>query len=222
MDRNDWTPAVLITATVSLVTAGLVSLLAPWGAGREPPPGPDRPRHALASEVVVWIGELGPQLKGVLGPVWGDSEPDRDHDGLLNQDLGLSGPEALSYYRLLVFNTSAEPRTLTLGDGRIVMEGENGDRVYLKNLAAMVERGELSLSPSLAFSLRSLGALSERVEIPPGQAASLMVPFNGEARIETARAVALADEREFRRRQMARASFRRLIEDPDETRVKDL
>ncbi len=222
MERNDWTPAVLITATVSLLTAGLVWIVAPWGPTTEGPPRPDVPRHGLAQEVVVWIGEFGSDLKGVLGPVWGDAGPDRDHDGLLNEDLGLAGERALSYYRLLLFNTSKEPRTVTLGEGRIVMEGEHGDRVYLKNLAEMVARGDVELSPSLAFSLRSLGALSETVEIPGGQAASLMVPFNGPARIETARAVGLANEREFRRRQMARATFRRLIEDPDEARVKDL
>ena len=222
MERNDWTPAVLITATVSLLTAGLVWIVAPWGPAGEGPPGPDVPRHNLAPEVVVWIGDFGPDLKGVLGPVWGDAEPDRDHDGLLNQDLGLEGERALSYYRLLLFNTSDEARSVTLGDGRIVMEGEHGDRVYLQNLASMVARGDLKLSPSLRFSLRSLGALTETVDIPPQRAASLMVPFNGKARIETARAVGLANEREFRRRQMARTTFRRLIESPDEARVKDL
>lgn len=222
MERNDWTPAVLITATVSLITAGLVWLVAPWGPALQEGGGNTIPRHNLPEEVVVWIAEFGPDFKGVLGPVWGDAEPDRDHDGLLNADLGLTGGRALSYYRLLIFNTSEESRTLQLGDGRIVMEGENGDRVYLKNLAGMVERGELELDPALSFSLHSLGALAKEVEVPAGRSASLIVPFDGKARIETARAVGLANEKGFRRRQMARATFRRLIENPDQARVKDL
>jgi len=222
MERNDWTPAVLITATVSLVTAGLVWLVAPWGPIYDAGSGVTIPRHNLPPEVVVWVAEFGPDFKGVLGPVWGDNKPDRDHDGLLNEDLGLTGARALSYYRLLIFNTSQESRTVHLGDGRIVMEGENGDRVYLKNLAEMVERGELELDPGLAFSLRSLGALAKEVEVPAGHSASLIIPFDGTARIETARAVGLANEKEFRRRQMARETFRRLIESPDQARVKDL
>ena len=222
MERNDWTPAVLITATVTLVTAGLVWLMQPWGPYPEGRPGDTIERRSLPAEVVVWIGEFAPGLKGVLAPVWGDTQPDRDHDGLLNERLGLDEGRALSYYRLLVFNTTAETQLLELGDGRLVMMDENGRRVSLKSLSAMRARGEIELSPSTAFSLRSLGALSERIEIPAGRAAKLVVPFDGGARIETAKAVATTDETAFRRRQMARSTFRRLLEDPDEARVKDL
>ena len=87
----------------------------------------------------------------------------------------------------------------------------------------MVARGEVDLDPGLAFSLHGLGTLSEALEIPAGRAASLVLPFDaGLPRIDTARVVGIANEERFRRRQMARAAFRRLIEDPDEAGVKDL
>ena len=223
MAPNDWTPAVLITATVSLVTAGLVWLVAPWGPyGPHSGPGATIPRHPLPPEVVVWTGELAPGLKGVLGPVWGDTVPDLHHDGMLNEDLGLKGPEALAYFRLLVFNTSSESRTLTLDEGELVMLDESGAQVPLRSLAAMVERGEIHPGDGLQFSLRALGALSSTLEVPAGSFVPLLVSFDARVRISTARAVATAQGKSLRRRQMARAEFRRLFAQPDEARVKDL
>ncbi len=224
MERSDWTPAVLITATISLVTAGLVWLVGPWGsAGLYGQPGATMPRHAAVDKIAVWTGQLAPGLKGVLGPVWGDALPDRDHDGLLNEGLGLEGDRALVYYRLLVFNTTKEARSLELGEGQIVMLGESGGgKIPLRSLARMVQRGEIKLTGSLAFSLRSIGALSTKVKIPPGRFAKLVVPFDGGASIETARVIATKDGTELRRRQITQAAFRRLVEDPDELHVKDL
>ncbi len=224
MEANDWTPAVLITATISLMTAGLVWLVTPWGTGLSgQEPGRTMPRRLPQAEVVVWTGDLAPGLKGVLGPVWGDPKPDRHHDGLLNEGLGLTGDRALRYFRLLVFNTTEEARSLELGEGRIVMLGETGGgKLPLRSLARMVKNGEIQLGGSLAFSLRSLGALSTTVEVPAGSFAKLVVPFDGGASIDTARAVATQDGTELRRRQIAQATFRRLVEDPDETQVKDL
>jgi hypothetical protein len=206
------------------VTAGLVWLVAPWGTGiGVEGPGHTIPRHVPHNEVVVWTGEVAPGLKGVLGPVWGDPKPDRFHDASLNKDLGLEGERALVYYRLLVFNTTEEARSLDLGEGRIVMLGETeGGKLPLRSLAKMVERKEISLDGGLEFSLRSLGALTTRVEVPAGSFAKLVVPFDGKARIETARAVATKDGTELRRRQIAQGAFRRLVEKPDESQVKDL
>jgi len=224
MERSDWTPAVLITASISLLTAALVWLVAPWGpGGLYGGSGATLPRHAHEAQVAIWTGELAPGLKGVLGPVWGDEQPDRDHDGLLNADLGLKGDRALVYYRLLVFNTTKEARTLSLADGQLVMLGESGGgKVVLRSLAHMIETGEIKLDGGLAFSLRSLGALVTQVAIPPGRFAKLVVPFERPASIETARVVATKDGRELRRRRISRAAFRQLVEDPDETHVKDL
>lgn len=224
MERNDWTPAVLITATVSLVTAGLVWLFAPWGMGRfGGEPGVTRPRRRPPAQVVVWTGELAPGLKGVLGPVWGDPKPDRDHDQILNGDLGLEGENALSYHRLLVFNTTAEARTIEIVDGMILMKDERGGSPRaLKSLARMLEEGEVSIPGGLAFSLRSLGALSRTVQIPARSFAKLVVPFDHEANLDTATAVVTVHGTDLKRRQMAAAAFRRLIEDPDESRLRDL
>lgn len=221
---NDWTPAVLITASISLVTAGIVWLVSPWDLGRHDGAGHTIPRRRPPAQVVVWTGDLAPGLKGVLGPVWGDPKPDRDHDVVLNSDLGLEGDRALRYFRLLVFNATSETRSLELGEGGIVMtDGGGGKPIPLRSLAAMMERGEVELDGALAFSLRSLGALQETIEIPAGRYAKLVVPFGGRARLETATAVAAtAHAQPLRRRQMAAAEYRRLLSSPDESRVEDL
>lgn len=223
MDQNDWTPAVLITATVCLLTAALVYLVAPWSPSRAGEGGDTIPRTRYRNEVVVWTGELAPGLKGVLGPIWGDPGPDEDHERLLNEDLGLAGSDALAWYRLLVFNTGEEPRTLALEDGAIVMTGEEGAKALpLRSLAARVARGELDVAPALRFTLGSMGILSETVEVPPGQFAKLVVPFDGAARIDRARTVVTAQGTVLRRVEIARAAFRGLMENPDEGRVRDL
>ena len=223
MEQNDWTPAVLITATVCLLTAALVYLIAPWTPARGHAGGATIPRTHYRDEIVVWTGELAPGLKGVLGPVWGDPGPDRDHERLLNEDLGLENGEALAWYRLLVFNTGAEPRTLALQDGALVMTGADGTRALsLRSLAARVRKGEVEVDAGLRFTLGSMGALSEQVEVPPGAFAKLVVPFDHEARIDQARAVVTAQGTVLRRVELARTAFRRLMEDPDEARVKDL
>jgi hypothetical protein len=215
---------VLITATVSLVTAGLVWLVTPWGPGKfGDPGGPTIPRKRPPVQVVVWTGDLAPGLKGVLAPVWGDGRPDQDHADLLNDGLGLEGERALSYFRLLVYNTSDEQRALDLGEGQLVLLGEEGEKpMPLRSLARMAEDGEVTIPRGMEFSLRGIGALSRRVEIPPGRFAKLVVPFGGSARLESARTVVTANGTELHRRQMATAAYRRLLEDPDERRIEDL
>jgi hypothetical protein len=223
--RNDWTPAVLITASIALVTAGVVWLVSPWAAGRfGEHPGETIPRRRPPPQVVVWTGDLAPGLKGVLGPVWGDPKPDRAHDTVLNEDLGLGGDRALHYFRLLVFNITDETRSLALGEGGLVMaDAGGGQPIPLRSLPAMLQRKEIELPGGLAFSLRTLGALNEKVEIPPGEFAKLVVPFGVRAHLETATAVAAtAYAKPLRRRQMAATEYRRLISNPDERGVEDL
>jgi hypothetical protein len=224
MDREDWTPAVLITASICLLTAGLVWLVTPWDPlSDRDAAGQSAPRRHGPAQITVWTGELAPGLKGVLGPVWGDPKPDKDHDSLLNDDLGLDGAEALAYFRLLVFNTTDEDHTLVLRDGELRMVDEGGGGpILLRSLAAMEQQGEIEISGGLAFSLRSLGALQERIEIPAGRFAKLVVPFARGARLETAKAVATMHGTALVRRRIAAAEFRQLLSDPDETRLEDL
>ncbi|MDA1195852.1 MAG: hypothetical protein O2894_11790 [Planctomycetota bacterium] len=223
MEQNDWTPAVLLTATICLATAGLVWIVAPFGPTRGRPGAPTIPLHDYRQDVVVWTGDLAPGLKGVLGPVWGDAGPDRDHDGMLNGDLGLRGPRALAYFRLLVFNTSEETQTLELRDGDIRMTGPDESRSQtLRSLGRMLEAGEIHADAGLRFTLGSIGALVERVDVLPGTFAKLVVPFDGEARIEQAHAVVTAQGLVLRRVEMAKTVFRSLMERPDEARVRDL
>ncbi len=223
MDQQDWTPAVLITATICLVTAGLVYLVRPWDPSAAGAGGDTIPRTRYRDAVVVWTGELAPGLKGVLGPVWGDPGPDRDHDGILNEDLGLEGDKALAWFRLLVFNTSKSPQTLELRAGALVMTGEEGERALpLQSLAKRMADGDLRVDEALRFTLGSMGALSERVVVPPGAFAKLVVPFDGDARLERAQTVVTAQGTVLRRVEIARTMFRHLMENPDESRVKDL
>jgi hypothetical protein len=223
MEREDWTPAVLITASLSLLVTGLVWIWAPWNPGGSGTGNHTIPRHGLPPEVVVWTGEVAPGLKAVVGPVWGDDRPDRLYDSDLNRDLGLTGDRALSWFRLLVFNTSKEDRILDLEDGRLVMRaGGSGPSFPLKSLARMAQRGEVRLDKAHEFTLRSLGALVEHLDIPAGEYARLVVCFRGAPRIDRVASVATAQGSALHRRPMARITFRRLLESPDETRVKDL
>jgi len=222
MPREDWTPAVLATAVLSVVTATAVWIFGPGaGVGGQPE---DTPARRLApAEVVVWAGEVAPGLKGVLTPVWGDPVPDDEHDRLLNEDLGLEKDHGFAWFRLLLFNLSQEPRRALLSDGALALRapGSSG-RSALVNLAALARRGEVRIAPSLDLVLRSQGGLRSEVDLPAGRWASLLLPFEGSLRLDAASEVVTAEGRALVRRPMARAVYRRLLEAPDEESVRDL
>jgi hypothetical protein len=222
MRERDWTPAVLLTATLCVTVVLMVWVTTPWlrAAIFRDEPGPGHARRLPPTEIAVWAGEVVPGVKGLLGPVWGDPEPDRFHD----EALALPNAGGLAWYRLLLFNTSAEERTVPLVDGTLSIRPAGSDAdVALRSLASMVRRGEVRIPEGRRAMLEALGALDESVRIPAGSMASLLIPFTRRVDLAVAQAVATEDGSEFHRRPMARADLQALLYDPpDLDRVKDL
>ena len=220
----DWTPLVLLVSSVTLTAVATVWVLERVEASRaaqEAIPGPEQGEHGAPAEVDLWVGEVGPGVKVVLTSVWGDALPDRAHDDELRQGLGLPEGSPLAWYTLLVFNTSAEARTVPLEEGGLVVETEGG-RARLASLPALVQRGEARPSPSLASVLTGLGALQRQVVLQAGEAASLLVCFDRRMDLGGAKTVATADGAAFRRRRMGRGDLQRLMADPDSSQVSTL
>jgi hypothetical protein len=224
MRKFDWTPTVLVAATASLTVVAVVFLTTPWlrrSLGGDP--GPERARRALADELSVWVGDLGGGLTAVLSAVWGDAEPDLAHDGYLNEGLALAGERRLAYYRLLLFNTSAEPRTVSLADGTLSIRrpGGRGD-VPMQSVPGLVAAGEADPAPALARVLQSLGTLQDSVTVPGGESASLVVAFSSRVDLASADGVAAGSGATFRRRRILRRDFESLLAEPDEQRLRGL
>lgn len=224
MTRDEWSQALFVTATIALVTAGLVWLLGPdrrgggWGE-----PGAMKPRRNAPREVTLWVGELESGLKGVLTTVYGDPVPDAEHDAELNEGLGLEAGQPLGFYRLLLFNTTGEDQTFTLSDGAIaVVPADGTETVRLRNLAGDLAAGRIEPAPGLRFTLNRLGTLRDAVDVPAGQRANLVVAFSRRRDLATARSVETAEGRPFRRLPKTRAELRRLISDPRADRIRDL
>ena len=169
------------------------------------------------------MGEAAPGLKVALATVYGDPGQDLFHDEELNQGLRLDGSGALAYYRLLVFNSSTEERTVELKDGAIsIRPAGTKDSVRLRSLPALVAQGGAVVSPSLRTVLEGLGTLRESVRVEPGSSATLVVPFQRRVDLASAEGVTLADGTAFRRRRIGQGALQRLIAAPDEEQVKDL
>jgi hypothetical protein len=224
MRRADWTPLVLITASISVTVVAAVLLTTPWlRAPWGSEPGPAQERRHLADALQVWVGDVAPDVRGLLAPVWGEEEPDRAHDARLNEQLGLTGARALAWYHLLLFNRSEAPQRVSLADGALLIRPAGGaSRVALRNLAGLVARGEARVAPSLAAVLTARGALSESVEVPAGWMADLLVAFDGRVPLAEAFGVATSTGSVFTRRPMTRRELDELVEDPAGPRLEDL
>lgn len=224
MRRADWTPLVLITASISVTVVAAVLLTTPWlRAPWDSEPGPVQERRFLAEQVQVWVGDLAPGVVGLLGPVWGQIEPDRAHDTRLNQQLGLEGDGELAWYHLLLFNRSDAAQTVSLADGALTIRPPDGaDPVALRSLAGLVARGEARVAPSLAAVLAARGALSETVEVPAHTMADLLVAFDRRVALDQAVDVTTRAGVSLRRRPKTRRDLDELVEDPTSAGVEDL
>lgn len=223
MSREEWSQALFVTATIALVTAGLVWLLGPERRGAEwDEPLDAKPRRSAPADVTLWVGEVEPGLKGALTAVYGDPEPDARHDQRINEGLGLAEDAALGFYRLMLFNLSAEDKRFELADGALRVLGVDGDAtVPLSNLARRLADGDIDPPPGLRFTLSSLGTLRDAVDVPAGKRANLVVAFAGRVDLAKAEAVETAEGRSFHRLQRTRAELRRLISDPSTDRIRD-
>ncbi len=224
MTRDEWSQALFVTATVALVTAGAVWLLGPGRRGADwDEPGDMKPRRSAPRQVTLWVGDVEPGLKGVLTSVYGDPKPDAEHDARLNEGLGLEADATLGFYRLLLYNTSAEDKRFLIEDGAIsVKPGDGADAVGLRNLSGDVAAGRLNPARGLQFTLNRLGTLRAAIDVPAGERANLVLAFSGHRDLATAQAVETAEGRAFRRLPKTRAELRRLISDPRADRIRDL
>jgi hypothetical protein len=212
---------------VSTVCFGTVAIV--WGLDRlrypplrqEGEPGPQRGERGAPADVDLWVGEVVPGVKGVLTSVFGDVQPDRAHDEELRRGLGLAAATPLAWYRLLLFNTSAEARTVALKPGGLVIETDDGP-IGLASLAALVKSGAAQPSPALSAVLSGLGALREEVPLAAGTATLVLVCFDRRVELSGAKTVASANGARFRPRRMGRGELQRLIAEPDAAQVSTL
>lgn len=221
MSRDEWSQALFVTATIALVTAGLIWLLGPSRRGAEwDEPTDPKPRRTAPADVTLWVGEVQPGLKGALTSVYGDPGPDARHDERLNAGLGLTESAALGFYRLMLFNVSAEDKRFDLTDGALLVQVDGG-AVGLRNLSARIDAGELVPAPALRFTLTSLGTLRKFVDVPAGKRANLVVAFDARPDLTTAHSVETSEGRSFHRLQRTRSQLRSLISDPSTDRIRD-
>jgi hypothetical protein len=218
----DWTPVVLLVCSLSLFMAALAWALPRWLAEDPAPAGPDVLARNAPAEITLWVHR--PPVEGVkvaLAPVWGDAGPDRDHDATLARTVSLPLPEAPAWYRLLLFNGSKKAERVALAHLGLALEGAGG-RAEWVNVPALLAGSKQRLPASQERLLRSLGALEESVELPPGSAVPLLTAFSRRVDLAEATRVAGADAWAFVRRPMGRGEFQRLLSDPDEALVRDL
>lgn len=221
----DWTPVVLLVCSLSLFLSALSWALPRWLDLRVPAPGVQPPPTVPPGEVVVWVQAAAPDgLKLALAPVWGDAEPDREHDRALAARLGLEPAQAPAWLRLLVFNASPRAQRITPAQLALRVEGPQGT-ARLRSLPALLAAAGRTPAVAQQRLLSSLGAWQEQVHVPAGQSAALLLCFEGP--LDLAQAVRVvgggeADGAAFSRRPMGRHDFQRLLAEPDTDLVRDL
>lgn len=219
---RDWTPIVLVVATLSLSTVGLVWVAERLAAAQAPAasePGPVAAERSAPGEVDVWVGRQE-GVTAVLSTVWGDPGPDQAHDAALREGLALEGGGSLACYSLLLFNLSDAARTVVLGEGALVLE----DGAAGAGSASLRRRLESGARPSAGLTsvLKALGALDDRVELAAGEGSRVLVCFERRVDLAEARGVRFRDGTAFRARRMGRRDLQRLFTDPDEAELKSL
>lgn len=222
---RDWTSLVLVVTTLSLSTVAMVftaERLRPDLAGAgDLQPGPVLAERAAPAEVDVWVGRRPDGVTLVLSGVWSDQGPDGAHDEAVREALALPSPAPLACYSLLLFNLSKDTRTVALGDGALVLSDGARDEP-LVNLEARLAREDIAPPAALRAVLNGLGALSQQVALPAGDAARVLVCFGRRIDLAQARGVRSGDGVAFSPRRMHRRDFQRLVSDPDEEQVSTL
>ena len=184
---------------------------------------PETPQNALGltgapAEVDLWVGELAPDVKGVLSSEWGEPLADARYDAAMNRDLGLKDAGGLAYYRLTVFNTGTRSVTLAFSDGALVVTPKGGEPLPMKSLATLLK----SAGGAVSQTLRWLGADRAEVEVPAGRRHSHPVAFARRVALGEVASVARADGTAFHPRRMPGAAWSGLLVNPSLDDLKDL
>lgn len=223
-DQGSWIQGVAIALTAGVVLAAVVWVIAPrLRQGRKAWPGASIPRRDAPEEVSRWVGPLAPGLKGMLTSVFGDEGPDRAHARELSEELGLPPEEALGFYRLLLFNTGDEPRTVAIEDDLLrIRIGTSPDEevIPLRRLSRLLSSRGLEAGGGLRFSLRALGPLRDEVTLEPRTMANLLVAFGKQVPLSKAVAVETGDGKVFESRPISRARLRQLMADPQQEELE--
>ena len=218
-------PAVWLAAATAVLVFAILTLASSWLRGER---GPPRVRHhpasALATDVDLWVGDLAPGVRGVLASEWNDPAVDAAYDDEMNRDLGLTGGRGLAYYRLVVFNTSDRPVSLTFRDGGLTLTPKGERPLPMRSLASLLLGGDGRAAPASpqAATLRALGAGRETVEVPPGGRHSHPIAFERRVPLALAAAVAWVDGTEFHARRIPGQRWSGILEGPSAADVKDL
>ena len=208
-----------MTALFAVLMTGVVWFLGPGRSGEGP--GAAHERRLPPEAVEVCVGPVGSGLEGVLAPVLADPVPDGEHAARLNEQLGLRDGARLGFARLVVANPTAEPRSLQLDDGLVRVHVRGGGVAENRSLQRRVEAGELELPGGLAFALRVLGPLRDRVEVPAGASVALLIAFSDALDLAQVERVEWADGAPWSARQKTQAELRRLLVGHDAAIVKE-
>jgi hypothetical protein len=172
------------------------------------------------AEVDLWVGEVAPGVKGILGAVYDDPEADARNDREWNAGLGLPGDQGLAYYRLHLANTSPDPVRVDLHDGLLTITPPDGTPVRMRSLSSLIAEGRVS--PSLRASLSALGSGREALDVPAGTLAAPFVAFPRRVALGQASAVAREDGVSFHRRRIPRDRWEDLRASPSARRIEEL
>jgi hypothetical protein len=187
------------------------------------PPAPHLP-SAVPSEVDLWVGELAPDVLGVLSTENDDPLVDERSDAYLNAALGLRPDEALAYYRLRAFNRGAAPVTLRFEDGSLVVTPKGEAPLPVRSLASLLggEGGRGAPASPPAETLRRLGAARTLLEVPPGAFVSHPVALARRVSLGAVESVARADGTPFHRRRIPVKQWSGIVASPSLEELKDL
>jgi hypothetical protein len=176
---------------------------------------------AHEAEVDLWVGDLAPGVKGILGNVYDEPEADARNDREWNAALGVPEGEPLAYYRLHVANTSSAPVRVDLRDGLLTLTPSGGGPALpLRSLAPLLAKD--SRAPALRANLAAVGSGREALEVPPGTFATPYVAFPRRVALGDVAAVARADGSSFHRRRIARERWEDLRASPTAKAVEEL
>ncbi len=213
--RSPWTAVSLGASTGLLVFALLVLVGAWWRSRGSETEVPRVFPVAPSTDVVVWVGHLSPKVTALLATDWNDAGVDSRYDETLSKALDLPGAEALSFYRLQVFNTGSEPAAIPLSDGALLVKSKGGEVLGMKSLAPVLARlSARGQASAQASTLRALGAARETLDLPAQTSVSQPIAFARRFDLSDVESVTRGDGTAFHMRRMPRTQWTALVDAP--------